>query len=173
MKKILTLMLAALAVMLTACGKPGVEDVAKKVNDHEKLSQEEYSMIIDYVSESFKSIGKEIKANPRQWAEDPDMLDKKYPHLSEFIGVIFGAADPATAKMANLEPLDEANTKKAMEMEKVINDVLRSAVGGMAQPMEPASTDNNEADAAPVDSGSVDEVTVDPNAVNGNAAEAN
>lgn len=110
-----------LGIGLAGCGKsaPTPEEVAKKINSHEELTQADYASILDYCGEYSKKaqqyydlINNQPNDSTTQYiraSNDLADLVAKYQYLDAFRGVIYNL--PQTA-------LDEKNQKKIEEYSK-------------------------------------------------------
>lgn len=117
MKKIIALLSLLAIVMLGSCSSVGskAEDVAKKVEAGQELSEEDFMVIVDYLNmalddaeKTHKELGQLSATNRDQYKEAAKELQEKYPHL----GVLGKALvnDPAAKN------LSDADKEKAMSV---------------------------------------------------------
>lgn len=112
MKKLILQTLTAAVVLLLAACSGGADAVSKKIDNHEKLSQEDYSVMIDYVEDAFNSLSElttKYGNQPNKLREEAEKLEKKYSHIDQFTQTIISASD-----------LDEKNQKKLENLQGII-----------------------------------------------------
>lgn len=112
MKNFLMVAFTALVmVFCTACSN-GADSVAKKIDNHEKLSQADYSLMINYVRDAFTELtglSEKFASNPVKLQEEAKELEKKFPHIEQFTQTIISATD-----------LDDDNKKKLEDLQSII-----------------------------------------------------
>lgn len=112
MKKILGIALTALmmVLLLPACGGNSAEDVAKKVKDGAELTQADYGVMLDYVTEAFKEVSAIDTKDKEKAKEEADRLQKKYTYTEEFV----------EALQKNEGNFDDSNKKKYQNLQKIV-----------------------------------------------------
>ncbi len=67
-KRLFSALMAVMLIFVAACSGAGADSIAKKIDNHEKLSQEDYSVMISYVKEAFTdltSLSEKYASNPQ------------------------------------------------------------------------------------------------------------
>lgn len=115
------LMMAVMSVAMVSCGSntPTAENVAKKLDSKETLTQNDYAVMLDYCGDYAKKAQKyfdiinpqpnDSTAEYQRAADDLAKLSEKYPYLDMFRGVVYNVP---------LTDFDEANQKKVEEYSK-------------------------------------------------------
>ena len=110
MKKVLSLALLALVFILPSCGSSqgNAESVNQKIEKGEQLSQEDYSVMLDYLTDAMTSAEhklKEIGDDKEKLKDFETQMHKNYPYSETFMKNLSSAKD-----------LDDANKKKLQEL---------------------------------------------------------
>lgn len=161
MKKIATLMCAALALLMSACA-PTPEDVAKKISEGSELSQTDYRVMLESsrqaISQALDTLNKyaDIDGSRRQLMDALLILqDQEYPYQTLFTQQL-DRIDPATLDDENKKLYEGAIKDKDLfvaRISEVLNVIpIQMNNGGVPQPVKPAAADSVA--KAPVDGAS-------------------
>lgn len=116
MKKFFFMAVVAFMTLLSACGSQGAaEEVAKKIDNHEQLTQEDFGVMLDYITPELEQMVKLIEMG----ADDKDVeaLNKEFPLTEVFLPAI----------MQNEQKFDEANKKKSEKIAQLYMEAFRAA----------------------------------------------
>ena len=116
MKKFLLLAVVFFAALLSACNDNGnAEKVAEKIENNGNLTQEDYGVMLDYITPQLKEIVRLLEMG----ADEKDIvaLNKQYPLSEKFLPVI----------MRSEINFDEANKAKAEEIGKLYLEAYKAA----------------------------------------------
>ncbi|MBD5270360.1 MAG: hypothetical protein K2M67_02515 [Muribaculaceae bacterium] len=116
MKKFFFMAVVAFMTLLSACGSQGAaEGVAKKIDNHEQLTQEDFGVMLDYITPELEQMVKLIEMG----ADDKDVeaLNKEFPLTEVFLPAI----------MQNEQKFDEANKKKSEKIAQLYMEAFRAA----------------------------------------------
>ncbi len=109
MKKILSLALLALVFMLPSCSNTsGAEAVNQKIEKSEQLSQEDYSVMIDYLDNAMVTAEKKVKEagdDKEKFKSFEEDMSKEFPYTEAFMKALSSAKD-----------LDDTNKKKMQDL---------------------------------------------------------
>lgn len=114
MKKILLFFAACMMILATSCGGNGdAKAVYEKIENHQELSQDDYTVMIKYVDEALSSgllmDDKEMSDQDMdEFIKKTDEWKKKYEYLQEFIGEI---GDGSKLDDKNKKLFEELNNK--------------------------------------------------------------
>lgn len=119
MKKIIALLSLLAIVMLGSCSSTmgKADDVARKVETGQELSEEDFMVIVDYLNmalddaeKTHQELGQLTAANRQQYKEAAKELYGKYPHL--------GVLGKALFTNPEAKNLSDADKEKAMAVLK-------------------------------------------------------
>lgn len=97
--------LLALVLVLPSCGNSGAEAVNQKIDNKEELTQEDYTTMVNYLSEAVEFVEKQVNENGAKIDEIDGMMEEKYPYCETFFKALGTAKD-----------LDEANKQKVTDI---------------------------------------------------------
>lgn len=171
MKKIATLMCAALALLMTACA-PTPEDVAKKISEGSELSQTDYRVMLESsrqaISQAVDTLNKyaDIDGSRRQLMDALLILqDQEYPYQTLFTQEL-DKIDPTTLDEENKKLYDGAIKDRDMLVERLSQafNVIPGRVsdGTLPQPINPVAAEPSDSTAA----GSSDNAAAEPAVAN-------
>lgn len=108
MRKILTFSLLAVTLLFSACaGSDSPEAVAKKIEKKESLSQKDYSVMIDYLSDAFKDLNEAFRKGELDNKEWQSKFEKKYSHAETFMMQLMQAEDLDKENKAKMKTLED------------------------------------------------------------------
>lgn len=116
MKKFLFLFAMCLMVLASSCSQNGPKEVSEKIQNGTELSQDDYTVIIQYLDEALKAsplmneqaLGDDIEASIKK----ADEWKRQYGYMEKFLEVIL-SVDPNSFNDKNKKLWDEINTKLA------------------------------------------------------------
>lgn len=149
MKKLLVILMAVIAVMLPSCkSEAGADEVAKKIENNETLTQDDYGVMLDYIKPEIEQIVKFIEMGGSE--SDVDALEKKFPHSRLFIQTIvrdehsFNPENMKKAQAINelyIKAFEEAAKKQGLNLSDVNNELPEKLPGFSEEVNEHTPTD--------------------------------
>lgn len=107
--------------LLPSCSGPDYEKLADKATHGEKLTQSDYSDMLDYIDEGATKLLTVMKdaqkkgLDQEQLMNEVDKLDSSYPYMETFLQAVFTATD-----------LDESNRTRLKDLQQKLTGLFES-----------------------------------------------
>lgn len=116
-KTVIMFVMALLALAVTSCS-PSAESVAKKIENRETLTRDDYNTIMTYMESACDDIEKAIESGNKDGSFDN--LDQKYQYAQQFMEALMMA------------PKDEIDTDRSSKLiQRLFSLALKSQAGTM------------------------------------------
>lgn len=129
-------LLMAVILLLPSCGKADAESVAKKIEENKELTQDDYGIMLDYITPAVEQMVNLIETGADE--KKVEELNNKYPLADKFLPVL----------MKSESQFDNDNKKKAEHIAELYQKAFEAAMrqGGIGEmPAEPTPLDGHPA----------------------------